>query len=68
MSLPDLATAAALELALGASAISAADFRILTETIASAKRIVVYGCGREGLMMRTLAMRLYRAALYAEAV
>ncbi|MCW1919305.1 SIS domain-containing protein [Rhodobacter sp. KR11] len=59
MSLPDLATAAALELAQGAAAISAADFRILTETIASARKIVVYGCGREGLMMRALAMRLY---------
>lgn len=59
MSLPDLATAAAMELAQGTAAISAADFRIMTETIASARRIVVYGCGREGLMMRALAMRLY---------
>lgn len=59
MSLPDLATSAAMELARGVASIAAADFRILTEAIASARRIVVYGCGREGLMMRALAMRLY---------
>ncbi len=59
MSLADLATSAASELARGVGAISAAEFRILTEAIASARRIVVYGCGREGLMMRAFAMRLY---------
>lgn len=59
MSLADLATSAAMELAQGAAAIQAGDFRALTETIAQARKIVVYGCGREGLMMRALAMRLY---------
>jgi 6-phospho-3-hexuloisomerase len=31
----------------------------LIAAIASAKRIVVFGCGREGLQMRGLAMRLF---------
>ena len=35
----------------------------LVETIASARRIVLYGCGREGLMMRALCMRLYHLGL-----
>lgn len=29
------------------------------EAIATARRVMVYGCGREGLMMRALAMRLH---------
>lgn len=33
--------------------------------IAAAGRIVLYGCGREGLMMRGLAMRLYHLGLDA---
>ena len=31
--------------------------------IASAGRIVIYGCGREGLMLRALAMRLHHLGL-----
>jgi 6-phospho-3-hexuloisomerase len=33
----------------------------LVEAVASAKRIVVFGCGREGLQMRGFAMRLFHA-------
>jgi 6-phospho-3-hexuloisomerase len=33
------------------------------QTIASAGKIVLYGCGREGLMMRALAMRLHHLGL-----
>jgi 6-phospho-3-hexuloisomerase len=35
----------------------------LVERIARARRIVLYGCGREGLMMRALCMRLYHLGL-----
>jgi 6-phospho-3-hexuloisomerase len=35
----------------------------LVELIARSKRIVLYGCGREGLMMRALCMRLYHLGL-----
>src|SRR4029077_5653734 len=31
----------------------------LIDAIAAARHIVVYGCGREGLQMRGLAMRLF---------
>ena len=37
----------------------------LVERIAVSKRIVLYGCGREGLMMRALCMRLYHLGLDA---
>jgi 6-phospho-3-hexuloisomerase len=33
------------------------------QTIAHARHIVVYGCGREGLMMRALTMRLHHLGL-----
>lgn len=36
--------------------------------IAAAHRICLYGCGREGLMMRSLAMRLYHLGLDAHMV
>jgi len=35
----------------------------LVERIARAGRIVLYGCGREGLMMRALCMRLHHLGL-----
>ena len=35
----------------------------LVERIARAGRIVLHGCGREGLMMRALCMRLYHLGL-----
>jgi len=35
----------------------------LVEDLATAARIVTYGCGREGLMMRALTMRLYHLGL-----
>jgi 6-phospho-3-hexuloisomerase len=37
----------------------------LVELIAVSKRIVLYGCGREGLMMRALCMRLCHLGLDA---
>src|SRR5271154_3518877 len=35
----------------------------LIEAIVAAKKIVVFGCGREGLQMRGLAMRLFHMGL-----
>ena len=35
----------------------------LVELIAASRRICLYGCGREGLMMRALCMRLYHLGL-----
>lgn len=40
----------------------------LVREIAAAKKIVLYGVGREGLMMRALAMRLYHMGLDAHVV
>ena len=37
----------------------------LVDLIAGAKSICLYGCGREGLMMRALCMRLYHLGLDA---
>ena len=59
MTLANLATRAAEELQAGCAAVSEAEFAALIEAIATSRRIVAYGCGREGLMMRALAMRLY---------
>ena len=59
MTLASLAAEAAEELRAGAATVSKAEFAALVEAIATARRIVAYGCGREGLMMRALAMRLY---------
>jgi 6-phospho-3-hexuloisomerase len=54
-----LAATAAEELRRGTAAVAPAEFEALAAAIAKARRIVAYGCGREGLMMRALAMRLY---------
>lgn len=59
MTLGLLAAQAAEELRAGCATVSEAEFSGLVDAIASARRIVAYGCGREGLMMRGLAMRLY---------
>lgn len=59
MTLAERAALAAEELRAGCATVSEAEFGALTRAIAAARRIVVYGCGREGLMMRALAMRLY---------
>ena len=59
MTLAELATQAAEELRAGCALVSEAELAALADAIAQARRIVAYGCGREGLMMRALAMRLY---------
>lgn len=59
MTLAALAAQAAEELRAGCATVSEAELTALVAEIAAARRIVAYGCGREGLMMRALAMRLY---------
>jgi 6-phospho-3-hexuloisomerase len=43
-------------------------FGELVELLARSRRIVLYGCGREGLMMRALCMRLYHLGVDAHMV
>ncbi len=50
---------AAGELAAVAAAMDDAALAPTVAALADARRIMVYGCGREGLMMRALAMRLH---------
>ncbi|MEO6299434.1 MAG: SIS domain-containing protein [Paracoccaceae bacterium] len=59
---------AAAELAHGAAATDPAELAALVEALATAKRIATFGCGREGLMMRALTMRLYHLGLNVHVV
>jgi 6-phospho-3-hexuloisomerase len=51
-----------------AAAVDAAAFADFGAEIVAAEQIVLYGAGREGLMMRALAMRLYHLGLAAHMV
>ena len=62
------ATAASTEIAQAAAALDPGEFDRLVATLATARRIVLVGAGREGLMMRALAMRLYHLGLDAHVV
>lgn len=53
------AAEAARELGQGVAQVDPAEAAALVAALARARRIVLYGCGREGLMMRALAMRLH---------
>jgi 6-phospho-3-hexuloisomerase len=50
---------AAAELAEVAARLDPAALDPVVSAIAEARRVMLYGCGREGLMMRALAMRLH---------
>lgn len=66
--MPDLtalATRAAAEIRDATAAVDPAELAALVTELASAKRIVAHGLGREGLMMRALVMRLYHLGLDA---
>lgn len=65
MILPDQIAQAAAELAQSAATTDPAELTALVEVIAKAHRIVAYGCGREGLMIRALTMRLCHLGLDA---
>jgi 6-phospho-3-hexuloisomerase len=66
--LPALVRHAADDLAQAAAALEPAAFDRLTRALADARRIALVGAGREGLMMRALAMRLYHLGLDAHVV
>ena len=68
MTLAALATRAAEEIRAAVAAIDPAAMDAMVAEIAAAKRIACYGVGREGLMMRALAMRLYHMGLDAHVV
>lgn len=59
---------AADELKTAASRVDPFELQALVEELGRARRIVVYGVGREGLMMRALAMRLFHLGLDAHVV
>jgi 6-phospho-3-hexuloisomerase len=61
--LGDLFDAALADLSAAASGIDAAAIDAACATIAGANRIVLYGCGREGLQLRGFAMRLHHLGL-----
>ena len=54
---------AAAELAAAVGRLEEATLQPTVEAIAAAERVMLYGCGREGLMMRALAMRLHHLGL-----
>lgn len=58
MALDGLADRLLDELRPGLSAEVLAQVATLSQALAGAKRILCYGVGREGLMMKALAMRL----------
>jgi 6-phospho-3-hexuloisomerase len=64
----DLILRAAREMGAAAAATKPAEIDAAAAEIAGARRIVCYGVGREGLMMRALAMRLYHLGCDAHVV
>ncbi len=63
-----LGAGASAEIADCIAKIDPAQVEAMVWTIAKAKRIALYGVGREGLMMKALAMRLYHLGLDAHVV
>lgn len=63
MTLHPLMRAALAELEAVASGIESGDVDQACAMICAARRIMLYGCGREGLQMRGLAMRLHHLGL-----
>lgn len=68
MTLADQAARAADEIRQAVAAIDPAAMQGLVTDLSQAARVVCYGVGREGLMMRALAMRLYHLGLDAHVV
>jgi 6-phospho-3-hexuloisomerase len=54
---------AAAELTAAVGPLDDASLEPVVAAIAGAERVMLYGCGREGLMMRALAMRLHHLGL-----
>jgi len=59
----EVLTSAVVELAAVADRFDESSLEPATQAIAGAERVMLYGCGREGLMMRALAMRLHHLGL-----
>lgn len=59
----DMGARALAELDTCIATISEDETSALVELLATSRRICLYGCGREGLMMRALCMRLYHLGL-----
>ena len=59
----DMGARALAELDICIAAISEDGTKALVDLLATSRRICLYGCGREGLMMRALCMRLYHLGL-----
>jgi 6-phospho-3-hexuloisomerase len=55
--------AAAAELARAVEGMDEAALAPVVRSIVEARRVMLFGCGREGLMMRALAMRLHHLGL-----
>lgn len=62
------AARAGAEITQAVAAVDAADVDAAVQEIADARRIALFGVGREGLMMRALAMRLHHLGLRATPV
>lgn len=63
-----LGAEATAEIAAALARVDPADIETAAAVIASARRIALYGVGREGLMMKGLAMRLFHLGLDAHVV
>lgn len=68
MTLAETAARAAEEIRAAVAGIDPEAMEALVAELTSAARVVCYGVGREGLMMRALAMRLYHLGLDAHVV
>ncbi len=68
MTLADQIAQAAGEMAAGAAGTDPRQMTALVEALATANQIAAFGCGREGLMMRALAKRLYHLGLDVDMV
>lgn len=66
--LASLAARAADEIRAATAGVDPAQMAALIEALAGARRIACHGVGREGLMMRALAMRLYHMGCDAHVV
>jgi 6-phospho-3-hexuloisomerase len=63
MTIADMGAKALSELGQCLDRIDEQQVTDLVELLATSKRICIYGCGREGLMMRALCMRLYHLGM-----
>lgn len=59
----DMGAKALFELGQCLDRIDETEVTALVELVATSKRVCIYGCGREGLMMRALCMRMYHLGM-----